>query len=461
MSKTSLHASVLLAILVSLAPLGVTQSVFDELDSETAHSEESEKEAFEAFKKRENEAFAAYKKKLEEEFQEYKKIAAQETQNYQQVVNKVWDTPELSSKKVWVEYSKDLTTKNRVDFDKQTIAISTTVKKGGQFSEPDIRAKLKTLLVKNQAQAFQDDVVAQAIEKKSKEKITLLETANVKPSPILLPLVARDNNPDDAEVNKIVDDMLQRQEKKTRSNKNGDTVVTIEVAMRKDAEDARKIKAEPTKDTTTETRDKTPDEGEAKDAVVSPSKKPKVMADLRVNKLPSAAREVEQEVRTFAQKAKLDHALVFAVIETESAFNPMAKSPIPAYGLMQIVPGSAGMDATQQLFGKGRILSPSYLYNRDKNIEIGSIYLNILYFRYLKKISNPTSRLYCSIAAYNTGAGNVSVAFIGNKKIGNAFAKINAMTPQQVYDHLIENLPYEEARHYLQRVVSRMEKYSI
>ena len=83
---------------------------------------------------------------------------------------------------------------------------------------------------------------------------------------------------------------------------------------------------------------------------------------------------------------------------------------MPAYGLMQIVPESAGKDATQQLFGQPKLLAPSYLYNSDNNIQVGTTYLNILYYRYLRKIENPTSRLYCTIAAYNTGAGNVAKA---------------------------------------------------
>ncbi|WP_156506370.1 transglycosylase SLT domain-containing protein, partial [Oleiphilus sp. HI0117] len=171
------------------------------------------------------------------------------------------------------------------------------------------------------------------------------------------------------------------------------------------------------------------------------------------------AKMLSSDVSKFAAKSKIEDALVYAIIETESAFNPMARSPIPAYGLMQIVPSSAGQDATQQLFGKAKILSPSYLYTSDKNIEVGTTYLNILYYRYLKGIKNELSRLYCSIAAYNTGAGNVAKAFTGKRRLKPALAKINALTPQEVYDHLIEHLPYEETRKYLAKVKKRIPKY--
>ena len=99
------------------------------------------------------------------------------------------------------------------------------------------------------------------------------------------------------------------------------------------------------------------------------------------------------------------------------------------------------------------------MYDRDQNIEVGTTYLNILYFSYLKGVKDPLSRLYCVIAAYNTGAGNVSKAFIGTKKLRNALPVINSKSPQQVYDHMIKNLPYEETQNYLKKVVTRMPKY--
>ena len=95
----------------------------------------------------------------------------------------------------------------------------------------------------------------------------------------------------------------------------------------------------------------------------------------------------------------------------------------------------------------------------NKNIEVGATYLNILYYRYLRGIKNEDSRLFCTIAAYNTGAGNVAKAFTGKRRLKSALAKINALSPQEVYDHLIEHLPYEETRKYLAKVTKRIPKY--
>jgi membrane-bound lytic murein transglycosylase C len=151
---------------------------------------------------------------------------------------------------------------------------------------------------------------------------------------------------------------------------------------------------------------------------------------------------------------------LYAVIETESAFDPMATSWVPAYGLMQIVPESAGMDVTEELFGEARILSPSYLYIPENNILIGSTYLNLLKTRYLSGIKNRQSRLYCSVAAYNTGPHNVAKAFTGKRQIDDAIRDINGMTPEQVYNTLSADLPYDETKKYLEKVIRRIDKYN-
>jgi membrane-bound lytic murein transglycosylase C len=51
------------------------------------------------------------------------------------------------------------------------------------------------------------------------------------------------------------------------------------------------------------------------------------------------------------------------------------------------------------------------------------------------------------IAAYNTGARNVTRTFSNDKAA--ALASINALPPSGVYDRLRSDLPYEETRHYV------------
>ena len=50
-------------------------------------------------------------------------------------------------------------------------------------------------------------------------------------------------------------------------------------------------------------------------------------------------------VSKYAAQYKVSPSLVFAVIRTESNFNPFAVSSAPAYGMMQLVPSSGGREA--------------------------------------------------------------------------------------------------------------------
>ncbi|UZE95310.1 transglycosylase SLT domain-containing protein [Alkalimarinus alittae] len=453
MKGVSSRIFALSALMVVLSPVALASDPFDELDNAVDRFEQSpeqEQKEFQQFQASQDAEYKAFEKQLLEEFEAFKLINQEETAKYQAKVGKVWDKPEISSQKVWVEYANNDTQKKRVDFEKKTISISTAVEKNGDEKAPaadvSLKKTLKKLIKENKAQAFKKDEIAQAVEKRSKEKITNLKTAKVKAAPILLPYLTGNDQVSDKEIDKIVDHMVANKKQTVTVNSKGKKVVTLEVPL--------SIPEAPKE----ESKKEAPKPGKNEKAE---PKKPKVMADLKQNKLPKSARALEPHVAQYAKKAKVGNALVFAIIETESAFNPMAKSGVPAYGLMQIVPGSAGQDATQQLFGKPKILSPSYLYNSEQNIEIGTTYLNILYYRYLKGVKDPVSRLYCSIAAYNTGAGNVAKAFTGKRRLKPALEHINAMTPQQVYDHLIKNLPYEETQKYLAKVHKRITKYSL
>ena len=162
---------------------------------------------------------------------------------------------------------------------------------------------------------------------------------------------------------------------------------------------------------------------------------------------------------SFAQQRDITPSLVFAIIHTESHFNPQARSWIPAYGLMQIVPQTAGKDAYNHLNGEYKLLGPDILYDPAQNIELGTAYIDLLLERYLSPISNPENRLYCAIASYNTGAGNMSRAFVDSMSVSEAAQVINRLSPQQVFDRLKRDLPYEETRNYMIKVTENQELY--
>lgn len=178
------------------------------------------------------------------------------------------------------------------------------------------------------------------------------------------------------------------------------------------------------------------------------------------NRLKKKAKQFRPHILEAAKAMDVPADLVYAVIHTESHFNPLARSHIPAYGLMQIVPKTAGRDATRVLYDKSRLLSPAYLFDPKKNIKVGAAYLRLLYFHYLKDIKDPKSRLYCAIAAYNTGVGNVARAFGSRPAMSHASSRINALSSQQVLAALLESLPARQTRDYLKKVLARKSLYS-
>ena len=163
-------------------------------------------------------------------------------------------------------------------------------------------------------------------------------------------------------------------------------------------------------------------------------------------------------VRTIAKKYKVDESLIYAVMRTESHFNPAAVSEAKAYGLMQVVPSSGGRDVfrlVKQIKGEP---SPEYLFHAANNIDIGTAYLHLLDTVYLKDIKDPLSRHYAVISAYNGGARNVYRAFDRNSTI-KAIKMINAMAPDKVYQYLTTRHPLLESRNYLKKVAAAQKDF--
>ena len=172
-----------------------------------------------------------------------------------------------------------------------------------------------------------------------------------------------------------------------------------------------------------------------------------------------AAQQYQPYVMQAAQRYHIDEALVFALIETESSFNPFAVSRSYAYGLMQVMPNTAGRDYFQRIKKDKGKPSRHYLFNAKNNIEVGSGYLSILRDVYLRGINNPLSQEYCMIAAYNGGAGQLLRSFDKNKK--KAIAKINRLSSAQVYRYIVQKHPKLESRNYLKKVIRFKKKYSL
>ncbi|MCL6271063.1 membrane-bound lytic murein transglycosylase MltC [Sansalvadorimonas sp. 2012CJ34-2] len=176
---------------------------------------------------------------------------------------------------------------------------------------------------------------------------------------------------------------------------------------------------------------------------------------MKQNRMSNKRYQYASLVRTNARRYGIDESLIYAVMRTESSFNPFAVSWANAYGLMQVVPSTAGRDVFQRIYKKRGKPSRSYLFKPANNIKIGTAYLHILNTIYLKDIQNPLSRRYAIISAYNGGAGNVLKTFHRNRT--QAIKAINRLKPSQVYWALTTKHPRSESRNYLKKV-TRFEK---
>lgn len=156
-------------------------------------------------------------------------------------------------------------------------------------------------------------------------------------------------------------------------------------------------------------------------------------------------------VSRYAKRYNLSPGLIYAIMRTESAFNPFAVSNSGALGLMQLVPGTAGVEAHSYITGKAENPTQSLLFNPENNIQYGSAYLHLLHTRHFPSVANPVSRELCVIAAYNGGSGAVLKVFDQNRDA--ALAVINSLSPEQVYERLAQGLPTEENRRYIDKVL--------
>jgi membrane-bound lytic murein transglycosylase C len=383
---------------------------------------------YQSYEQNTQKEFKDYKKSLEEGFKEYKASLDKEFANYKKSLSKYWTNPELSTKTTFVEYSKDKKIKKKVDYENNYIEID-VIAKDPKKAKMELAKSLYSLSVENTTTAFDKNPVLTKVNKKLATNPKLAPVIKVS-KPSKEPLVA---------------DMIF---KKPPTQKQ---VVNYAIKEVKNSK-----------------------------IIVKKAKVPHMNVYTLKIKLPpkaflAKAKMYKNDVFRRANQFRLTPEFIYAIIHTESSFNPMARSYIPAFGLMQIVPSSAGADAYKMLTGHKKILAPSYLYNAKNNILIGSAYLKRIYYGYMKKINNPVSRLYCTIAAYNTGAGNVACAFNSTSKdykgrtkcsrsrgdynIRAASSKINRMSPQEVYNYLMKNLRYDEPKHYLKRVTKRLYIY--
>lgn len=98
----------------------------------------------------------------------------------------------------------------------------------------------------------------------------------------------------------------------------------------------------------------------------------------------SAAGEFAEVIAGAAERHDLDPALLTAIAEVESAFDPSAVSPKGACGLLQLMPGTAERFGVEDVF------------DASQNVEGGARYLSWLLQRF-------DGRTELALAGYNAG----------------------------------------------------------
>jgi soluble lytic murein transglycosylase len=135
-----------------------------------------------------------------------------------------------------------------------------------------------------------------------------------------------------------------------------------------------------------------------------------------------------------SQSAVVAPLLVEAVMRQESLFDPQARSPADARGLMQLLPGTAARVAT----ANGMHVDAADLTEPDINIALGVRYLRDLLGRFS---GDPLK----AVAAYNGGETAVER---WQRRFGD-------LQP----DEFVESITYRETRDYVKRVMANYRQY--
>ena len=370
----------------------------------------------------------AFQDSADKALNDYLKAEADMLENYKKYceeLKQIWGDSEVveSTRKKWVDYSADKKSRTMVDWESGKVTIEVLADPGA--SEAEIRAKMKKAvsdLLANRGNATGFDLTANKKNPVSDKPLLdgQIDLSRYGATPL-----------SETEASKPLSGQGEAKAKEQEAvAKLPDTIV-----------DSEKPVVETVKTS----------EGNKK--VVS------ITLELVEDHIPKRAEKFKEIISRHSATYSVDEPLIYAIMEQESAFNPMAQSWVPAYGLMQLVPKSGGRDAYRFVHKRDAIPSADFLFDPDNNIQLGTGYLKLLMSTTFKNVQDTRCRMLCAIAAYNTGAGNVSRSINGTTNISKAIPTINSMTYDQLFNHLKRSLPHAETKDYIQKVTSKMKKY--
>ncbi|HKY93364.1 MAG TPA: transglycosylase SLT domain-containing protein [Nevskiaceae bacterium] len=139
-------------------------------------------------------------------------------------------------------------------------------------------------------------------------------------------------------------------------------------------------------------------------------------------------RPYDREIADGAKRAGLPMEWLYAVLRQESLYDPRARSSADALGLLQLLPETArGVARRHDLPSPTR----EDLFDPPTNVQLGAAYLR-------EQADTFGGRFILALGAYNAGP--------------NAVRRWLPSTPMEA-DVWIENVPYNETRNYIQRIV--------
>ena len=483
--------------------LALTLSVTIQAQIKTSSAIDSMRKKFEQDREAISSTFNENVKRAHDEYDKYEKQMRAEYQNYVNSIGKTWGKDNVvdDTQSEWVEYGNDYKSRSVVDFEKGSISVEVVLDDVDENDTEEIEKRLadaieRMLESKGSTDPYKNEEGTGLTKKpildglvdlskydigKSGKSEAISNTGNGKktpPAPTVrgkeLPRpTAKEESKEKSWNNEGGYIEETRKEKETKAN------VRLKELEKKREEEAKRIadiKKEQEK-TIQLAEEKKKEEkkssGDIAKAVAKQSEKSittikgednkerkvvKVNMALVGDNLSKSALLYKDYVAKYSNSFGIEEPLIFAVIEQESSFNPEAKSWVPAYGLMQLVPKSGGFDAYLYVYKREWVPTMSYLYVPHQNIELGTAYLRILMNQF-KNVTDPDCRRLCVIAGYNTGAGNVCRAFTGKTNIKAAVELINKMSYDELYRHLTNKLSTDEARKYVSGVSRRREKY--
>lgn len=147
-------------------------------------------------------------------------------------------------------------------------------------------------------------------------------------------------------------------------------------------------------------------------------------------------KKYSEYVREYASANQLDEHFIFAVIKTESGFDPDAVSDVGARGLMQLMPDA--FDWVQFRIKEERDITYDDMFKPEFNIEYGTYLLGFLYQRY--------NSFELAAAAYHSGMTRVD-GWLEDGVIDSENLQVN-------------DIPSDVTRHYVNKIMNAYDSYN-